>query len=91
MKRMTLQQEIVEALRIGATRCEDLRDSWESEYTDAHLDDEADKLRQLAALVENARCEKCECRESDIGLCGEIEIVVRNGFGCWNHMEKVNK
>ena len=57
---MTLQQEIVEALRIGATRCEDLRGSWESEYTAAHLDDEADKLRQLSDLVENARCETCK-------------------------------
>lgn len=89
---MTLQQEISEALRIGATRCEDLRDSWESEHTIAHLDCEANKLRQLAARVENARCETCEQYFVVTGKDGEgIPCPLAGSGGCWNYQEKVSK
>ena len=87
---MPIQQEIAEALRIGATRCEDLRDSWESEHTVDHLGDEACKLRQLASRVEAARCETCtHYKYSSDGYCeSSSRLMAVNDF-CWLYKEKV--
>lgn len=92
---MTLQQEIVEALRDAALDYRAQVLACYSGLMPRRFKDEmvnrAVQYEQLAARVENARCETCACRESDIGFCGELEIVVRNGFCCWNYQEKVSK
>lgn len=87
---MSIQQEIAEALRIGATRCEDLQDSWESEYTVAYLGDEANKLRQLAARVEAARCETCVEGKGylDYVYCDWFLKRVPKDHGCWQYEPK---
>lgn len=76
------RDEIVEKLKDAALMAYDLSESH----------DMGAKRQQewmgLAAQVANMRCETCACRESDAGFCGELEVVVLNGFGCFNWESK---
>lgn len=87
-----LQQEIVDALKIGATRCEDLRDFYDefSRFTYIY-NDESLKLRQLAAKVESARCENCAhyVPEEDDEGCDMVMLEFQGPeFGCWFFEQK---
>lgn len=80
-----LQQEIVDALKIGATRCEDLRDCCDefSRFTYIY-NDESLKLRQLAAKVESARCENCQCYDTFNNYCDKTKLHMATYDICWS-------
>lgn len=89
MKRMTLQQEIVDALRkagkidVALARVYGAGDS--AEYFAKEWD-------HLAARVENARCETC--KKYFMATSEDMEGVPcpwAGSGGCWNYQEKASK
>ena len=80
----TLQQEIVEAIKLGV---------------DAHVrlngeDCRAEYMLHLAAKVESARCKNCvhyEYKDNELSnFCKFLMCVMSNNDGCW-HFEPKEK
>ena len=90
------REDIAEMLKIGATRCEDIRDlldEMNGKPSCECLEEESTKMRDMAAQVNQMRCETCaKERRLTVDETASAHVVIfcpwQGCGGCFQHEPK---